>query len=322
VRDIINRQSQLSLASALYYLVGGVISMLAATVFNSTESPLNFTALIISLLGFFTAAVFVVTGRRFPPALALAFACLSASLVLVMALLTPLEIRAMNPALLFYATVIYLVWFGPMLLARIFGYTWLLLYASLMLSRFGGELAVFVITLILTSPLIVELVGAYKRRLEIFSLTDPLCGVWNTRGFSAVIEREAMVVRRTEQPLSLVYIDLDDLKRVNDTQGHAAGDRLLRNFTHEIERITRPQDSIARLGGDEFAVLMPSTDLAQAIEAVTRLRSELTVNQWSFGVAQFKTGDTPAELIARADQRMLEDKRQRKAERGAAESPR
>jgi len=236
-------------------------------------------------------------------------------LVLAMVPFSPTVVRAMNPALLFYTFLFYLVWFGPMRLARGFGYLWLAAYCGIMLLRFDSEVWPYLTTVVATSVVLCELVGAYKNRLETHSLTDPLCGVWNKRGFSELVEGASQAVRRTGQPLCLLYIDMDDLKRLNDTRGHAEGDRVLRSFAADLDRLTRPQDSVARLGGDEFAVLLPNTTEHEARSAGDRLRQEIDGVGWSFGAAELRPGELSADFIGRADESMLLEKRRRKAER-------
>ncbi|CAG7597733.1 diguanylate cyclase domain-containing protein [Leucobacter soli] len=320
MRAALRHHSELSVASAGFYLVGGVLALLLVTVFQDERSRLHSVSLVVSGISFTAAAVFLVLGRRTATRPALVLMCVSAALVLVMVFFAPSEIRAMNSALLFYTFIIYLVWFGPMWLARSFGVVWLAVYCTVLAVRFGPEVHPFLVSLVLTAVLLGELVGAYKNRLEENSLTDPLCGVWNKRGFALLTERTVLALRRTGKPLSVLYVDIDDLKRVNDELGHAEGDRLLREFAAELDRATRAQDIVARLGGDEFALLMPGVDAEQAAATGRRLTRVLRETSWSFGVATLDPGEHPDVFIARADRLMLEQKRRRKAEReGVAE---
>lgn len=317
MRGLRRRQSELSTASAAFYAAGGLISLLIATVFRDEASPLNTSSLVVAALAGVMAVAFLVAGDRARPPLALAVMCASATLVLVMVVLTPLQIRAMNSGLLFYTFIIYLVWFGPMWLARCFGYSWLVAYCAVLLVRFSADLRPYLATLTLTSVVLGELIGRYKSRLETVSLTDPLCGVWNKRGFAGMVERARRAGGRTGQPLALLYIDIDELKLVNDTQGHAAGDRMLRDFSEQLGRLTRPQDVVARLGGDEFALLLPGADAARAGRTGDRLRAAIVGVSWSFGVAELGQDETADELVARADRMMMDDKQRRRRERAA-----
>lgn len=311
MKRFLERQSDLSVASAAFYLAGGVISILSITVFSSDLSTPGMVRPITTVLSFAVAAAFLVWGRTFNRTLALALLCTSALLVLALVFIAPSIVRAMNTGLLFFTIIVYLVWFGPMWFARLFGGGWLAVYCTVMLIRFEGDAALYVSTLVLTSAVLGELVGIYKNRLEASTLTDPLCEVWNKRAFGAALAKSVSTAQRTGRPLSLMYLDLDGFKQVNDRFGHAEGDRILRGFARAIEANVRSQDVFGRLGGDEFALLLPETGREEAEEIGRRLRLLDTGAEWSFGVAQLHEGEHVHEFTSRADALMLEWKRQR-----------
>src|SRR2546423_8871163 len=114
----------------------------------------------------------------------------------------------------------------------------------------------------------------YRREREL-SHTDPLTGLLNRRAFNDAVELEVERVRRLPRPLTLVYLDLDNFKPVNDTQGHAAGDRLLQEVARSMTAEIRSIDVAARLGGDEFASLLPETSPEAARGAVTKIHQRL-----------------------------------------------
>ena len=115
-----------------------------------------------------------------------------------------------------------------------------------------------------------ELRDLYERaRLD--SLIDPLTGLGNHRAFQEEFVRQVEDARRQTSPLSLVLIDLDDLKRVNDELGHAGGDALLAELGHLLGASARRGDRAFRIGGDEFVILMPRTDLVKASVTARRL---------------------------------------------------
>jgi len=209
MRGIWARQSELSIASTIFYFVGGVIALLASTVFRDPANPLTGGSAITAGLSFFLTVVFLVSGRRATKRPALLLMCLSGAMVLLSAGITLHELRAINSGLLFLPIILYLVWFGSVRLARTYGWLWLIVYCAITWARFGSDLASFVMTLVLTSMLLSELIGLYKGRLETTSLTDPLCDVWNKRGFEAVMNRAIRITQRTQAPLSVLYIDLD-----------------------------------------------------------------------------------------------------------------
>ncbi len=103
------------------------------------------------------------------------------------------------------------------------------------------------------------------RELEQLSLTDGLTGIANRRLFDQRLETEWSVSQRTDQPLSLIVLDLDYFKQYNDVHGHVAGDECLKRIAAVLGRIARrPRDVVARFGGEEFVLLLPDTDLIAA----------------------------------------------------------
>lgn len=107
--------------------------------------------------------------------------------------------------------------------------------------------------------------------LRDLSHTDSVTGVFNRRHFDVRLAEEAARARRFGRPLSLLILDLDDFKQVNDTHGHLAGDRVLKQVAAFIRRSVRSIDVFCRLGGDEFAVLMPDTGAEECAGLATRL---------------------------------------------------
>lgn len=148
---------------------------------------------------------------------------------------------------------------------------------------------------------------------------DKLTGLANRRGFELVAQKVLDVCRRTGRQATLLFADLDGLKTINDTLGHAAGDDALREFSTILEEIHRASDVVARLSGDEFAVLLTGSEAPEP--TVDKLRAALedfnatAVAPFrlaaSVGVAQFDPqGDESLdELVARADADMYRDKR-------------
>ena len=102
---------------------------------------------------------------------------------------------------------------------------------------------------------------------------DPLTGALNARSFFEVTEQEVARARRGAKPLTVIYLDLDGFKAVNDTFGHSAGDEVLRQVSDMLCAGTRPSDVVGRLGGDEFALVLPETDADAAANPLDRIRS-------------------------------------------------
>lgn len=281
------------------------------TVFRIDPSP-RIDVLVTAVLSVLVGCGVLIRGRRFSVAAAGVLMTIVTLFVVPTVAFAPNEVRALNFGLLFFPFFIYVVWFLPMGVARLLGYTWLLLYAAIVVVRFGEPMYPVLTTLALTGGVLGELVGMFKRRLERASITDPLCDVWNKRGFERLLPKAISNAERTGRPLSLLYLDLDEFKIVNDRHGHGEGDRVLREFSRAMQDRVRPQDVFARFGGDEFALLLVDCDTEQAQRTGERLQEEIDATPWSFGVSEWSTGERPADFISRADLRMLSEKHERR----------
>lgn len=132
------------------------------------------------------------------------------------------------------------------------------------------RLGFFVVVAFLLSRL-----KAALERESALSRTDFLTGALNARAFSEVGVTEILRARRHRRPFTIVYMDLDNFKTVNDTLGHSVGNTLLRQVVDTLKRNVRATDVVARLGGDEFAILLPETNGDSAKVLVSKLREQL-----------------------------------------------
>ena len=146
------------------------------------------------------------------------------------------------------------------------------------------------------------------------AITDGLTGLRSRRYFEQHLRSETARAARSGAGFSMLLLDIDDFKRVNDTYGHNGGDRVLVAVAHRLAQLTRPGDLVARYGGEEFAVLMPGTDAAQARVVAERVRrgiggapvavGETRLHQVTVSVgvaASPATGDDPEGLVQAAD---------------------
>jgi diguanylate cyclase (GGDEF)-like protein len=162
-------------------------------------------------------------------------------------------------------------------------------------------------------------------KLEQLATTDPLTGIANRRKMTAQIASELERARRFGHPLSLLMVDIDYFKRINDTFGHELGDKAIVAVSRLLTESLRAIDMVARFGGEEFVVLMPETDLDVAVLAAERLReaaSALRIDcesgaqvalTLSVGVASALangSADTPSSLLVRADKALYRAKKQ------------
>jgi diguanylate cyclase (GGDEF)-like protein len=148
--------------------------------------------------------------------------------------------------------------------------------------------------------------------------TDGLTGVLSRRAILRELEVEAARARRQRRPLTLLYLDVDHLKSVNDTFGHSAGDRALAMLTDAVQRHTRATDRIGRLSGDEFLLLLPDTPLEGAAAVADRLLQSVAPGAVSFsvGVAEFEPRSSPRAAVEAAEAAM---RRAKGSGRGRAE---
>jgi diguanylate cyclase (GGDEF)-like protein len=159
--------------------------------------------------------------------------------------------------------------------------------------------------------------------------TDHLTGLANRREFERIMEREVALAERHGRKLSLMMIDVDNLKRINDRQGHASGDAALRLVAQQLQKVVRTSDICARLGGDEFGVAMPETDLRRAREVASRLRAAVgeaglaarspALIEVSMGLTSWRAGQDWQAAYEVVDGDLYEDKRRRKAQRSEAQ---
>ena len=167
------------------------------------------------------------------------------------------------------------------------------------------------------------------QRVENLAQIDSVTGLFNRRSLDEIFATECDRARRMSQPLSVVMIDIDHFKKINDTYGHAAGDLVLRAVADALRRTLRDIDVVARYGGEEFAVLLPETNLEKAAVAAERMRAavedllirvakpgcvmsrttpliDVTI---SLGVVADTGRSTPLSLLAAADQALYRAKR-------------
>ena len=159
----------------------------------------------------------------------------------------------------------------------------------------------------------IERLSAKTEQLTQLALTDPLTGLSNRRHILDQMDREFIRARRYRRPLSLVFIDMDGFKPINDHFGHIFGDDILRGAAVSLSGVLRSTDLLARIGGDEFAILLPETTISGAQGVVAKLRKALsaysrhlgaTIPELTFcaGISQLRQDDETSEaLLARAD---------------------
>jgi diguanylate cyclase (GGDEF)-like protein len=161
--------------------------------------------------------------------------------------------------------------------------------------------------------------------LRNLAMIDPLTGLYNRRFAEQRLAAEVARSERKGHPLTVLTLDLNNFKEINDTFGHPAGDQVLQEFASRLNKVIRGSDLAVRLGGDEFLVVLPECTLEQLKLVLDRLRSfeldwqgqKIPVT-FSAGWKDYEMGDRPEEMLARADQALYTSKRASKKPLGTA----
>lgn len=183
---------------------------------------------------------------------------------------------------------------------------------------------------VIAAVLIAELKRSFDRLHEL-SQQDFLTGVYNGRAFYRLAEMERVRGQRYHHAVTMVYVDVDNFKAVNDTRGHAAGDQLLGKLAQTIGSNLRRTDILARMGGDEFALLLPETDLNAGRQVLLKLQQALQSlvqgEGWpvtfSIGAVTYEVPpDSTEAMVRQADQQMYSVKKGSKNAIAHAAAPR
>ncbi len=176
------------------------------------------------------------------------------------------------------------------------------------------------ITLIVTSAFAYAFsLITQRQRIKLVQMAtkDPLTGAGNRRALENKLRNAVTVFQRTNVCVSMLLIDLDHFKKVNDRHGHAAGDEILRSITEIINLRIRVTDSLYRIGGEEFVVILDGQDLHRAAHLAEQLRTLVEANELvpdhsvtiSVGVAELKDGESGFDWLHRADEALYRAKR-------------
>ncbi|MDT8449288.1 MAG: GGDEF domain-containing protein [Wenzhouxiangellaceae bacterium] len=205
------------------------------------------------------------------------------------------------------------------LVANLILMTFLILETSLFQSVLEG--VTYIVTALLVTVfgyIFAERLARYQHQLEMLALQDPLTYAGNRRMMRRDLAAAISSHNRSGAPYTLVLLDLDRFKSINDEQGHEIGDRALRDFADLVRAHIRTEDGFYRFGGEEFVILMPGHGAERAIEIITslhrRISGKLSYNgetlRFSAGVAVLQPGEDWPGWLTRADRAMYEAKRQ------------
>ncbi len=278
------------LATRQHLLSSGYLLATAALFYPTLNGVLSPSELY--LIGPVAIVAVFVAGAIISPAAGYFYASAAVASAVMVYLRAPLESSALGLGLTETAGVVFLV-----------VQTAILFFAAAMIHAYSAN-----------AHGAIQRLNRQTQQMTELAHTDSLTGLANRRWLLELLEREFLRARRYQRPLTLVYLDLDGFKEVNDGFGHLFGDGLLRSAARSMQAVLRAADLLARIGGDEFAVLLSETDLAGADKVVGKLRRALASTTrpygtalppltFSAGICQLREDDrTIDDLILRADE--------------------
>jgi diguanylate cyclase (GGDEF)-like protein len=190
-----------------------------------------------------------------------------------------------------------------------------------------GVLAPFVLVAFCTT-LLVDNINTAKQRIRALSDRDELTGIYNMRAFARLAESEHELAAQTARAYSVLMVDIEHLKAINDTYGHEAGNRAVKLVAEALARLTRSSDIVARYGGDEFVVFLVNADKAAGEEVAQRVRNVVFATTLEVGVKMVRlkvnvgaasfpeSGNALQPVMTAADRLMYKDKELRDPPKG------
>jgi len=175
-------------------------------------------------------------------------------------------------------------------------------------ANLGISIAITVLVLLLA----LYVLNHYQRHLEKMATIDQLTQIYNRQTFELLFEQTQLETQRSHQPLSVLLIDADMFKHINDTYGHLEGDRILRSLSQKLRGLLRDSDVIARWGGEEFIILLRDCKLQQALAVAEKLRGEIAETDFSLpervtvsvGVSEYHPSEDLTAFFTRVDEAM------------------
>lgn len=300
----------LTVVTAMLYGSGALLLIAGVVTWVPGKNP----RWVITTLAVVAVAFLVYTlsrGRRFTETEGLVMIAAHLFTIGAMTWTTELTLGAYSNGTVLPVAGVYVVWFLAPVAGRVVLYLGCLWWFVAILHQGESGLLGFAFSLVVQTLIATEVFSLLKRRMDRLVRTDQLTGVLNRRGVTEVLHRELSRALKRRQDLSVVAIDLDGLRAVNNALGHTEGDRLLTQATRHWRDRLRRRDSIGRTGGDEFLLVLPGTTRSQAERIVVMLGVD-SPGAWSAGVASAQLGDTVESLFDSADRRMYDDKAARR----------
>jgi diguanylate cyclase (GGDEF)-like protein len=295
---------------SLLYAVGAALCAVGALTPMSPRTPVALLWSLAALTTAVAAFLWLRRGRLGPWAVHAAIALASLGIgVLAWRSATAVGIVGLGPAM--GTVAVYSAHFLTRRAARLHVALLLALATAGAVAAQPSGFVVAWTTAVVTVVVLTEMQSRISGDLHRAAATDPLTGLANRRAWQSAADRGLAHALRSGEPFTVVLIDLDGFKAVNDRYGHGAGDTLLQALAGAWSAELRMSDLLGRYGGDEFVLSLPDTDAARAEDLLARLRSGHPA-PWSAGTATARPGDTLPELLVRADAELYRNKRDRR----------
>jgi diguanylate cyclase (GGDEF)-like protein len=301
----------LTAVTAVVFGSSSVLLALNATFWHPGRNPRDVIAG-LAVVCFLLAMYVLARGKRFTDAEALVLVAAKLCVAGRLTWTTDSSGGAMVHGAGLSITGVYVIWFLHPVAGRLvlfFGASW---WFAAIIHQDKPDLVPFAISLLAQAIVATEVLSRIKRHMDHLARTDPLTGALNRLGISKLLERELAKASRNGAPLCVVAVDLDGLRTVNNTLGHAAGDELLASSSRHWKERMRRRDALGRIGGDEFVLLLPSTTKDEADQMMQRL-ARTSPGAWSAGITTARTSDTVESIMSRADQLMYVQKAARQS---------
>ncbi|SFL33069.1 GGDEF domain-containing protein [Geodermatophilus ruber] len=295
---------------SLLYAVSGTLCLLGALNPLTPETPVGLLW-VLAVIGCGGAALLWLRRQRLSTGAVHVAVATMATLIALLAWrsVTAVGVVGLGPSMV--ALAVYTAHYLPRPAARAHAVYLLAVTTAGALAAAPSGIALPWLTNVVTVAALVEAQTRISATLHRAAGTDPLTGLANRRAWEAGAERSLAHAARSGEPLTVVLLDLDGFKTVNDEDGHGAGDALLQSLAGAWSSELRTADLLGRYGGDEFVLCLPGTDAARTQELVARLRASHPAS-WSAGTAAAAPGDTLADLLRRADTDLYRHKASRR----------
>ena len=269
---------------------------------------------IVIVCGFLTLGIYVYRTRRVRVAsVALSVLCMGGVIATVY-LIGPHQVYWAYPALM---AIFYLI--RPRVAAIVATVTVIALLPKLLPLTDTHVSTTIIITILVTSAFAFAfalITNRQREQLLNLATKDSLTGAGNRRALDTKLAELVNSFKRNNETSSIILLDLDHFKRVNDKYGHAAGDQILKSLTEIVNLRIRVTDSLYRIGGEEFVVVLDGQDLHRAAHLAEQLRTLVDANELvpdqsvtiSLGVAELKAGESPNDWLHRADEALYRAK--------------